>query len=509
MAGKLKPLDMILRAVDRATGPFQAINERIERMNAPVRALGGAFTRLGKEARLPQVATAISAVGREVGALARSASALALGGGVLGVGVVAGFQKFLSYGDDIGAVSARLKVSAEELQEWRYAADRLGDVDAGDFDAGMRKLQKSITLIAANKGPAALVAQRLEQISGIKIFDPKGANALPAFLARYSNALAQVKDQNVAARMTEIIMGTGSENMVSFLQQGSARIDEFRQRARSLGVVLDSSTVEAADSAGNKFKDLGDVVKTLAFTVMGDLLPSLLPLVEEMTVWVQTNREWIRNDLGPQLADLIRGAANLARQIPVVVNAVGGLGNAAMIVAAFLSRNLIVSVVRLAWAAGGLAFRAIWSLSGVIGTVSRALMIAGRVAFPIVVAGLRMIAVAALANPLGAIVVAVNLLIAAGTLLYFKWKPFRDMIDGLVEAVKYAGSYWFGGDAAPAAAPSAGPADPAAVARGGSTRVGGRVDVQVRAEQGSAAQVTQVQTANRDVPVGAIMAGAY
>jgi hypothetical protein len=63
----------------------------------------------------------------------------------------------------------------------------------------------------------------------------------------------------------------------------------------------------------------------------------------------------------------------------------------------------------------------------------------------------------AIANPIGAMVVAGVALAGIAVLLYKKWEPFRNLIDGIWEKIKSVGSFigggissLFGGNTAPA-----------------------------------------------------------
>lgn len=515
MSGNLKPLDLILRGVDRYSGQFADMNRRVTAMQAPVVKLSGSFARLAQEAKLPAVGAALRGVGVQVAALGRLAGGLALGGGIFGVSVATGMSRFIDYTANLAATAGRLDVTTDKLQELRFAADQIANVPADQFDHSMKVFSKSMTEMAAHRGMAFQVAQRLEQISGIKIIDPAGANALPDVLNRTADAMKKVENPAAAMRMAMILTGNANEEMVTFLQSGSATLEEYGRIAHATAQILDNDLVKAGAAAEDEFGTLHGALRTMGFTVMGELLPAIREITKGFQTWLQdpANRTWIREELGPQLRELVSGLATVGRAIGWVVNAMGGMRNAAILASAWIGRGLIGSVLQLGWALVGPTLRGAWMLSTGIMKLSGVLVTVGRVALPVVVAAIRMMGVAFAASPIGAFILAVNVLIGLGTLLYFKWKPFRDMIDGIVESVKYAASYWTGGESGDAAAAASASASPSAamIGRGGGARIGGRVDVMVGAEAGTRAQVTNVQSVNRDVPVtaGPIMSGAY
>ena len=73
-ADKQFPLALVIKAVDKATGPLRAINEKIKRFTAPFRVLGNSVNALGKELgfskeafeKIGAVGGAIRGVGQEV-----------------------------------------------------------------------------------------------------------------------------------------------------------------------------------------------------------------------------------------------------------------------------------------------------------------------------------------------------------------------------------------------------------------------------------------------------------
>ena len=101
---KPRPVEIVLKGVDKITGPIQRINAQLSAMQKPVRDLSGAFSK---------VTANVSRLAFQVGAV----------GAALGFAAVTGMKKFVNEADALEEAATAAGVSIEALQELRYAAD--------------------------------------------------------------------------------------------------------------------------------------------------------------------------------------------------------------------------------------------------------------------------------------------------------------------------------------------------------------------------------------------------
>lgn len=124
MAETKYPLSLVIRAVDRATGPLRHITERLARLNAPAKALRQQMGALGGELGVPKlsagfagIAGAVSNVGAALGQMRNRLAGVAMGG----VGLAAVFKtQFVDTADTF----ERLELGLEAIEGSAAGAEK-------------------------------------------------------------------------------------------------------------------------------------------------------------------------------------------------------------------------------------------------------------------------------------------------------------------------------------------------------------------------------------------------
>lgn len=431
MAGNLKPLELTVRAVDRATATIRQINDRIESMTAPVRRVGESFSKLGKEMRLPAVGKAIGKVGKEVQALGRSA--LYGSAGLLAAG--AAINRFIDFADQIPVVAKKAGVLTSELQEYRYAAELL-DTPQEVLDRGLERFNKNVVDVARNVGKARYVFQQLD----ISLRDGTGAFKTNAVLLdEFREKVRKIKDEDVRGRFIEIAFG--AREMAGFVEASSDEIARLRMEARELGVVLDDAAIARAGEADDALKKFKFAARGLGHAIATELLPDITAVAKEWTAWLKNdkNREMIKNDIVPAIKNLGSALKFVASMVLGMTQSLGGTIALFAVAGAVMFGPLIASIIQLGLAFASFLFR----IPGVEAAVMGFVRSMGARVFPFLITSIKAIGAAILTTPVGWILLAA----AAFLLLYKNCKPFADFVDGtfqrFLDGAKRAGQ-WLG-----------------------------------------------------------------
>lgn len=403
MAGRVRPIDVLIRGVDQVSTQIADVNRRLDSMNGPARRAGREVGTLSERLKLPGVGASLSRVGTALSGLVSMSSRLVLGGGIFGAGALMSMKKFIDYGDDIGTVSARIGVGSTALQELRYAAEQL-DLPQEQLDDGLDKLSKNMGNAIARGGQMAAFFQAL----GV---DLKGGplKAIETIADRIKGLSPELQREVVGTAF-----GRGNAEWVNALREGSPVIARYRKEAAELGFVLDEQTVSALGEADVELRRLKFAALGAAGIIGTELLPDVREMVIGMTEWIKENRGWIRESVVPEIRNFVTWLRETTPRVLEVIEAVGGFKTVAIATGAVIAGPLILAMAQLGLALGGL--------------------LASLLSVEVVLGGVML-----LVNPW---VTAGIVLGAIGVALYQKWEPFRNMVDWIARRAGAVADWW-------------------------------------------------------------------
>ena len=412
--GRLKPLQLIIQGVERVTAPVREVNRRIESMNRPINKVRRSLRALAVESRLPQLGKAVRNVGSEL--LSLSKRALAFGtASAFSIGFA--IKKFVDLGDQTAKTADKLGIGVEKLQELRFAADRAG-ISSQTFDMAYQRFTRRAAEAAAGTGEAKDALRFL----GIQLKDSQGKmRPTEQLFGEVADAMARIEDPALRVRVAFKLFDSEGVSMVNMLKDGSGALSDLRREARELGLVMSEETARSAEQTQDSITNLMAVIKGIAFSVGSEMLPEVKQAVKDMTAWAQANRGLIKAEVlsfARDLARLVKGMAIVAAEtIPRIlqlVDAIGGFKVVAAIAAVVLSAKLIVALFNLGSAVFGVARR-----------------------IPALIAGVRALNLAFLANPVFLVIAGITALVALAIVVYRNWAPikkfFVDLWDRLTQ----------------------------------------------------------------------------
>jgi len=445
-AGLIKRTSGMTESLERAGKALRDTGVNTDRAASETRRLAGDIERATRRAnawarvdmhfaRITHAARGTAgAIGAMTGRLGNLAAATGiggmLGGGALTAGLGGMMQGFADSGREIDIWAGRLGIGRQALQglvavggrfgvaqdamidglkELSLRADEFATTGAGEGDEAFKRLGLSRAQLNATKGDTEalfeLVRQKMEGI------------------------------QDVAARQRiadELFGGTAGEKMVEMLTTSTDELRRMRAEAERNGQILSDEDVTQARALAGGIGRLSGIMGGLAKTISAKLSPILTPLLGQFSDWIAANRELIAStvsDVVQRLSDaldrvdwgaVLAGLKDFGARIQSAVESIGGWDNALIAVGVTLSAGLIGDVVSLGASLGKLALSAI----------------------PAVIGGIRLLGVAVMTNPIGAIIGGIAL--AAG-LIYVYWGPISDWFSGLWDRVKgLASDAWEG-----------------------------------------------------------------
>ena len=207
-----------------------------DRMAKSYESAGGRMSAAFKSIAMPKLA-----------GLAGTAAGIGIAGGVAAVrSTVAGFA-------EIGDAAKRAGMQAEAFQEWSYVADQ-NRISVDALVDGFKELSlRADEFIVTGTGSAAEAFERL----GFSAEELKTKLADPSALM--VEIIGRLEKMDKAARIRiadELFGGTGGEQFVQLLDKGAEGIQAQIDRARDLGIVIDSDMIRKAAELDAKFSEV-------------------------------------------------------------------------------------------------------------------------------------------------------------------------------------------------------------------------------------------------------------
>jgi len=205
-----------------------------------------------------------------------------LGGALIGAATVGGLgaliDRSISAADAIGKTADKIGVGVEALQELRFAAKASG-VEQQTLDMALQRFTRRAAEAAQGTGEAK---DALAQM-GIALRD-QGGNLRRSedLLADVADAFARIEDPAERVRLAFKLFDSEGVALVNLLRDGSGALEEMRDRARDLGIVLDEHLVRDAERARTE-------LDTLAQVISANLTRAALeaaPVIADLSSWL-------------------------------------------------------------------------------------------------------------------------------------------------------------------------------------------------------------------------------
>lgn len=200
--------------------------------------------------------------------------------------------------DTIAKHSAKLGISTDAYQEMSYWASQNG-ISIQSMERAVGRLNQRIGLAATGNKK---YADALESL-GINLNDVRnGALSTEEVMVQVLQSLSQLENEQLKSAMAANLFGTRlARDLMPALQDSSMTIEEAREAAERLGLVIDEETIKAGVRFQDNLTDVKASLSAVGQNVMGQLIPVFNTLME-----------WFLENV-PAIQALIRDGAAVVR----------------------------------------------------------------------------------------------------------------------------------------------------------------------------------------------------
>lgn len=326
---------------------------------------------------------------------------LALAGSV-GFSLQQSVTSFASTGDALDKMSQRIGITAEQLQEFSYAATHAGAAPE-DLEDALKDLGEHMAEIA-NGIDTSSDAFTLFQKLGIEMKDASG-NMRPVeqVFLDLADAIQRNEDPALRAKMAMATMGDSGRKLIPMLAGGSDGLKQMAAQARDLGLVMSNDAVASAATMTDHMDDMRAVIGSVGNTIGAKLAPTVIRMSDRFRDLAAANREAFSQkfaSVAERLAETIEkidfeGIASAVLTVADYAirafNAVGGFNTVLYAMGAIMAGKTLMSVIAL-----GSSIISMVQTFGTLVTAARTAAVAIAGAFGPV--GLALTAVAAIAG---------------------------------------------------------------------------------------------------------------
>lgn len=202
----------------------------------------------------------------------------ALSGAVL---VDAG-RRAIEFGDSIGVVSDRLGVSAELLQEWRFAAEETSNVLAGQADTALQRFVRRVG--EAQQGYGVLLPVLEDYNVALRDSDGTLRSVIDVY-RDWSDAVAGAATSQEQLRATVAAFDSEGGPLVNLVREGAEGFDRYAEAARRAGI-LTNDQVREAQRLDSELTALTQTLRTdltRAFIDLGPAISNTTGLMSQAT----------------------------------------------------------------------------------------------------------------------------------------------------------------------------------------------------------------------------------
>lgn len=190
----------------------------------------------------------------------------------------------LEYASSLGEVAQQLGVTTNALQEYRYAGSQAGLATA-EVDQALGQLTRRIGEAASGTKAQAEAFDKL----GISVKDSNGeiidaGEAIP----QIADALQRIESPAERAAILMDLFGRSGQKLEPLLAGGSQAVNNLRNAAHELGIVLSEQQIQNADDTADKLSAVKQVLEANIASAVSNNTNSILALANalaQVVVW--------------------------------------------------------------------------------------------------------------------------------------------------------------------------------------------------------------------------------
>jgi len=325
------PLQVIIDAVDRFSGPFRRISSTLLGFHRTLGRIGDSFS---KGLGIPQFTAGIQEARGHLDAFTGMVGRILKVGAAIGTltAAVAFFgatqvNAFTESASLIHDTAQRLGITAEQYQRLAFGA-KLAGIENEEFTKSLKQLQVNLGKTAIGAGGEA--GKVLEAL-GFKLRDKVTGRVkdLSKAFPELADRLNKIKDQSKrAAAEAELFGAKLGPKMETLVSSGSKGIAALGDEAESLGGVLKNEVIDSAEDFGDKLDKIKAAAVGVRNVIVAAMLPSLHKLADQLIRSIKNHIPDIQKfaaEFGDRLPGRIEAAGVALRNIGTVLAGIASI----------------------------------------------------------------------------------------------------------------------------------------------------------------------------------------
>lgn len=213
-----------------------------------------------------------------------------ISGALVGAGIVATVGKIASafkdavndaatYADTVDKTSRRLSMSTDAYQVWQHALSQSG-ADISNVTRGWLNLTDAVTGGASDE-----VAMALQSLA----IEPSEFASTEQLFDTVINSLAEIGSGAERDSLVTALFGRGGNQLNALLDSGAKGIEDLKQEAYDLGLVMSGEDIAAGVAYGDALANMNAAVEALKQNVVSGLFPVLtdaISMVTDLVAWL-------------------------------------------------------------------------------------------------------------------------------------------------------------------------------------------------------------------------------
>lgn len=261
--------------------------QELDNVYAKVNKLGGSFT------------ASFGGMIPVAGAVVSGIAAIGTAAAAVGVTLFNITKTSAEYGSTIYDASTKTGLGAETISALDLAAKQSG-ASLEQITSGIGKFAKTVGAAADGSAEAA---RSLKQLG----VDPQAAlNDLDGTLAKVFKRIGDAKPGVDRITMAQKAFGKSGADLLPMMEQVGFNLDEFREKAKALGVTIDDEAAAKADEFGDQMDLLNAQLAGVGRTIGTELMDPLTDMTTLLSDFLAENKDAIKQ-WGTDTANVIRG----------------------------------------------------------------------------------------------------------------------------------------------------------------------------------------------------------
>ena len=275
-------MDAAASAVNSSTDEMAAAVEKMAEATAEsTEASESAFRRMADT-----VGESVTQMNEQLEGFSKAIAGVQKSFALLGEVAMLGFvgEKIADLGKESAEYAEQTEIAAEKtglstaaVQELGFAAKMTG-VSSEGMNQALMRVSRAVT--AAEGGSKQL--QAVFESVGVSAKQLEGMS-LDQVLGKVADKFADTEDGSTKAAIAMQLFGRQGSDLIPLLDKGSSGIDELRQKAQELGVVMGEDDIAAGSALNEKLKEMDAQMQAVKQRAGSDLTPAFLAIVEAMT----------------------------------------------------------------------------------------------------------------------------------------------------------------------------------------------------------------------------------